>query len=324
MKPFAALFASSILAAGLWAQSGVTAVEPSFSKLIDPAAKIEKLAGDMKFTEGPVWIASPGYLLFSDIPSNAIMKWAPSGLTTFRNPVYEGKYNAGEFVGSNGLTLDKQGRLIACEHRAGRMTRTEKDGKITVLADKFEGKRLNSPNDAVYHKNGDLYFTDPPYGFPKQDDDPAKELKFNGVYRLTAAGKLELLVRDMSRPNGIGFSPDEKKLYVANSDAAKKIWMVYDVAADGKLNNGKVFADVTKESGDGVPDGLKIDRSGNLWGTGPGGIWVYSPAGKLLGRVQAAEIPANCAWGEADGKTLYMTARTGLYRVKTIVGGVRP
>lgn len=310
----------------LYGQAGKTvAVDPAFNSIVPPGAKIEKLAGNMKFIEGPVWITTPTpHLLFSDIPSNAIMKWTPDGkVSVFRKPVFPGKFNEGEFVGSNGLILDKQGRLVSCEHRNQRVARTEKDGKITVLADRYEGKRLNSPNDAVYKSNGDLYFTDPPYGFPKEDADPAKELKFNGVYRLKADGKLELLVRDMSRPNGIAFSPDEKRMYIANSDAAKKIWMVYDVAADGKLANGRVFYDVTKETAEGLPDGLKVDKNGNLYGTGPGGIWVFSPQGKLLGKIQPTEVPANCGWGDADGKTLYMTARTGLYRIKLNAQGPR-
>ena len=293
-------------------------VDPALDKLVPPTAKIEKLAGGFQFTEGPVWVKEGGgHLLFSDIPANAILKWTPDGkVTTFRKPVFPGTFADGQFVGSNGLILDAQGRLVSCEHGNRRVARTEKDGSITVLADRFEGHRLNSPNDAVYKKNGDLYFTDPPYGFAKQDDDPAKELKFNGVYRLTKAGKLELLVKDMSRPNGLGFSPDEKKLYIANSDAARKIWMVFDVKSDGTLANGRVFYDVTKDKGDGVPDGLKLDRRGNLYGTGPGGIWVISPEGKHLGTIQPPETPANCNWGDADGKSLYMTARTGLYRIK--------
>ena len=292
--------------------------DPALDKLVPPTAKIEKLAGGFQFTEGPVWVKDAGgHLLFSDIPANAILKWTPDGqVTTFRKPVFPGTFPNGQFVGSNGLILDPQGRLVSCEHGNRRVARTEKDGSITVLADRFEGHRLNSPNDAVYKKNGDLYFTDPPYGFLKQDDDPAKELKFNGVYRLTKAGKLELLVKDMTRPNGLGFSPDEKKLYIANSDAARKIWMVFDVKADGTLANGRVFYDVTKEQADGVPDGMKLDTRGNLYGTGPGGIWVFSPEGKHLGTIQPPETPANCNWGDADGKSLYMTARTGLYRIK--------
>lgn len=319
------LLATVLLSAAIAAQTGIVAVDPSFNKLISANASIEKLGGGMKFTEGPVWVAEPPQLLFSDIPGNAIMKWTPDGrLSTFRQPVFTGSFAPGTFVGSNGLTLDRQGRLIACEHGNRRVTRTEKDGKITVLADRFEGKRLNSPNDGAYRNNGDFYFTDPPYGFAKQDDDPAKELSFNGVYRLTATGSLELVVRDMTRPNGIAFSPDEKRVYIANSDAKRKIWMVYDVTGSGRLSSGKVFFDATGETAEGLPDGLKVDRMGNVWATGPGGVWVFSPAGKLLGKVQPAEVPANCAWGDADGKTVYMTARTGLYRVRTTVGGVRP
>lgn len=312
-----------VFAVWLAAQSpSVVVVDPNFAQIVSPTAKIEKLAGNMKFTEGPVWIGD--HLLFTDIPSNAIMKWTPGGqLTAFRKPVFPGKYEEGQFVGANGLTLDKSGRLISCEHSNRRVARTEKDGKITVLADKYEGKRLNSPNDGVYKSNGDFYFTDPPYGFAKQDDDPAKELKMNGVYRIRN-GKVELLIANMTRPNGIAFSPDEKRVYIANSDPAKKLWMVYDVDAAGELVNGKVFYDVTKETADGLPDGLKVDKNGNIYGTGPGGIWIFSPQGKLLGKIQPPETPANCTFGDADGKTLYMTARTGLYRIKLNVAGIRP
>ncbi|MCC6587224.1 MAG: SMP-30/gluconolactonase/LRE family protein [Bryobacterales bacterium] len=319
------LLLSFLLATYLSAQQGIVVIDPSFKNLVGGNAKIEKLAGGMKFIEGPVWVGGTApYLLFTDIPNNAIMKWTPDGkMAPFRKPVFPGKYTEGQFVGANGLTLDKQGRLVSCEHANRRVARTEKDGKIIVLADRFEGKRLNSPNDGVYRSNGDFYFTDPPYGFTKEDDDPAKELKFNGVYRIQN-GKLELLVKDMTRPNGIAFSPDEKRMYIANSDGKRKIWMVYDVAADGKLANGKVLYDATKETADGAPDGLKVDKNGNVWATGPGGIWVFSPAGKVLGKIQPPEVPANCGWGDADGKTLYMTARTGLYRVKVNVAGIRP
>jgi gluconolactonase len=214
--------------------------------------------------------------------------------------------------------------LITCEPRNRRISRTEKSGAIATVVDRFEGKRLNSPNDVVFKSNGDMYFTDPPYGLAKQDGDPAKELNFNGVYRLTAAGRLEVLVKDLTRPNGLAFSPGEKKLYVANSDAGHKIWMVYDVKADGTLANDKVFYDVTKQTADGLPDGMKVDAKGNLYCTGPGGVWVFSPQGKHLGVIAPAETPANCAWGDADGKTLYITARTGLYRVKLSIQGIRP
>jgi len=304
----------------------IVKVDPALDAIVPAGAKIEKLAGGLVFTEGPLWMRDGGgYLLFSDVPGNAIYKWSPGGkVVDFRRPVFPGKAGKGEFIGSNGQTLDKQGRLITCEHGNRRVSRTEKSGAIVTVVDRFEGKRLNSPNDVVFKSNGDMYFTDPPYGLAKQDDDPAKELKFNGVYRLTSAGKLEVLVKDLTRPNGLAFSPDEKKLYVANSDPARKIWMVYDVKADGTPANGKVFYDVTKQTADGLPDGMKVDAKGNLYCTGPGGVWVFSPQGKHIGTIAPAETPANCAWGDADGKTLYITARTGLYRVKLSIGGVRP
>ncbi len=328
-RPIIRLAAGGGVALTLMAQEAgvgtVRRVDPALDKLVPPGAKIEKLAGGFRFTEGPVWIKDGGYLLFSDIPANAILKWTPDGkVTPFRKPVFPGKFPDGQFIGSNGLTLDAQGRLISCEHGNRRVARTEKDGTITVLADRFEGKRLNSPNDAVYRKNGDLYFTDPPYGFVKLDDDPAKELKFNGVFRLTKDGKLDLLVQDLTKPNGLGFSPDEKRLYISNSDPNRKVWMVYDVKADGTLAGGRVFYDVTREQADGLPDGLKLDTRGNLYGTGPGGVWIFSPQGKHLGTIQPPEVPANCHWGDADGKTLYMTARTGLYRIRLSVAGLRP
>ncbi len=316
-------------AAGLAHGAGVGSVsrlDPALEKIVPASAEIEKIAGGFMFTEGPLWFdAEGGYLLFSDVPGNVISKWSSAGkVSPFRKPVFPGQVPAGRFLGSNGLIHDKEGRLISCEHGNRRVARTEKDGKITVLADKFEGKRFNSPNDAVYKSNGDLYFTDPPYGFADQDKDPARELPYNGVFRLSAAGKLDVLLKDLTRPNGIAFSPDEKKLYVANSDPAKKLWMVYDVKSDGTLSNGKVFYDVTKETADGLPDGLKIDTAGNVYGTGPGGIWIFSPAGKVLGKIAPPEIPANCAWGDADRKTLYMTARTGVYRIKLNIKGDKP
>ncbi|MBM3726032.1 MAG: SMP-30/gluconolactonase/LRE family protein [Acidobacteria bacterium] len=320
MKP---LLVFAIAAA---AQAQVQRKDPALDKLVSPTAKVEKLAGGFAFTEGPVWTRD-GAVLFSDIPNNAIQRWSRDGkVTLFRKPSgYDGNdAPAGSYIGSNGLTLDKQGRVIICEHGNGRVTRLEKDGKLTVLAAKYQGKRLNSPNDAVYHSSGALYFTDPPYGFAKQDDDPKKELKFNGVYRLTSAGSLELLHQDMTRPNGLAFSPDEKALYVANSDDKRKNWMRFDVQADGKLANGRVFFDVTKETVDGLPDGLKVDKQGNVYATGPGGVWVFSPAGKHLGTIVAPEVPANVGWGGADGRTLYLTAKTGLYRISTLIGGALP
>ena len=303
----------------------VLRVDPAIDQIVPASPAIQKLAEGLVFTEGPVWIRQ-GYLLFSDVPSNVIYKWTgDSKVEVFRKASgYNGTdAPAGAFIGSNGLTLDRQGRLTICEHGNGRVTRLEKDGKLTVLAGKYEGKRLNSPNDAVYKKDGALYFTDPPYGFVKQDEDPKKELKFNGVYRL-AGGKLQLLYRELTRPNGLAFSPDEKYLYVANSDPQRKIWMRFEVTSAGGLANGKVFYDVTSQTADGLPDGMKIDQKGNLYCTGPGGVWIFSPAGKHLGTIQPPETPANLAWGDADGRTLYITARKGLYRIMLQIPGIRP
>jgi gluconolactonase len=315
--------------------SGVGSIkrlDPALDKLIPAGAAIQKLTGNLQFAEGPVWITRGGYLLFSDIPANAIMMWTSGGeLSVFRKPVFAREFPQGIQIGSNGLTLDRQGRLIACEHGNRRVSRTEKDGTVTTLADRYEGKRFNSPNDVVCRRNGDIYFTDPNSVARNNPPDPngdfKAELGFNGVYRVAAsaaaAGKLELATKDVPYPNGLAFSPDERKLYIANTRPGK-FWMVYDVKADGTLVNGKMFLDASQETADGAPDGMKVDSAGNLYATGPGGIWVISPQGKHLGTIVLPEIPANCAWGDVDGKTLYMTARTGLYRVRVNVGGVRP
>lgn len=308
-----------LLASGMLAQ--VTRLDPALDALIPADAKVEKLGGGLKFTEGPVWLRD-GSLLFSDVRDNAIFRWTEKeGVKEFLRPSgYTGTTPG--ITGSNGLTLDRRGRLHIAEHGDRRITRFEKGAK-TVVVDRFEGKRFSSPNDLVFRRDGSLYFTDPPYGLPKQDEDPGKEIAFNGVYRLKG-GQVTVLVKDLTRPNGLAFSPDEKALYVANSDAKRKLWMRYDVAPDGTLANGRVLLDVTAETAEGLPDGLKVDRQGNVWATGPGGVWIISPAGKVLGKIVAPEVPANVGWGGADGKTLFLTARTGLYRIRTTVGGLKP
>ncbi len=302
----------------------VARMDPAFDALVPADAKIEKLAGDMKFIEGPLWMPA-GHLLFSDVQGNRIYRWNPGdkAASVFLENSGADECAPGTYCGSNGLNLDKKGRVLICQHGRGRIAALEADGKQTVVVDKFEGKRLNSPNDTAWKSDGSLYFTDPPYGFAKQDDDPAKQLKYNGVFRLNPDGKLKLLYRGMTRPNGIGFSPDEKTLYVANSDPAKKLWMKFTVAADGSLKDPKVFYDVTAETADGLPDGLKLDKKGNVFATGPGGVWVFSPEGKVLGKIMPTEGPANVGWGD-DGKTLYMTARTGLYRIRLAAEGTLP
>jgi len=301
----------------------VVRVDPAFDALVPADAVIEKLADGYGFTEGPVWVrrGDPDpYLLFSDIPNNVIRKWSPTaGASDFMDPVFDGDPD-GRSVGSNGLLIDGEGRLILCEHGNRRISRIEADGSVTVLADRFEGKRLNSPNDAVYHSSGALYFTDPPYGLREGNDDPDKELDFNGIFRLSPDGTLTRLA-DQTAPNGIALSPDEATLYVANSDGANKVWYAYDVLADGTLGPGRVFYDVNDVEAPGAADGMTIDRDGNLFATGPGGIWVISPDGTHLGSIQPDEVPANAGWGD-DGNTLYMTGRTGLYRIRLNTGGM--
>ena len=304
----------------------IVSKDPRFDKLVPPTAKLEKLADGYQWTEGPVWNRKEGYLLFSDIPNNAIMQWKPSGgaPTIFMKPSgYTGTVPfTGHEPGSNALIYDSQGRLVICDHGDRRIARVDENKKKTTLADRYEGKRLNSPNDLVYKSNGDLYFTDPPYGLPKTFDDPTKELDFNGVYRLSKDGKLTLLTKELHAPNGLAFSPDEKTFYVANSDKDHAIWMKYDVKADGTIANGRVFADVTAQAKDhpGVPDGMKVDKAGNLFATGPGGIYVYSPDATLLGMIEFPVATANCAWGD-DGSTLYITSNTALYRIKLATRG---
>jgi gluconolactonase len=307
-----ALFGGALLAADA---GKVIRLDPALDKIVPAGAQIEKLGDGFQFTEGPLWMRE-GYLIFSDIPANKIRKWTPDGkIGEFNKPA--------SITGANGLTLDKQGRLIVCEQDGRKLSRIEQDGSVTVLVDQFEGKRISSPNDVVMKSDGSLYFTDPPYGLKGGDKSPDKELAFNGVYRLKD-GRVDVLYKEMTRPNGIAFSPNEKILYVANSDGQKKIWMRFDVKKDGTLANGKVLLDATKDTAPGGPDGLKVDKQGNLYGTGPGGIWVISPAGKHLGTLVFPEVPANCAWGDKDGKTLYVTARKGLYRIRLNVPGVRP
>jgi gluconolactonase len=311
-------------------QAGVGSIvrnDPALDKLVSPGAKIEKLHSGFRFIEGPVWVRSGSYLLFSDLQSNAIMKWSADGaVSVFRKAIFSGSYPDGVQIGSNGLTLDRQGRLVAAEHGNRRVSRIEKDGMIAVLADHYQGKRLNSPNDLICKSNGDIYFTDPPglyRTYPEGPNAPKRELDFAGVYRVSAPGKVELVTKEVPYPNGLAFSPDEKKLYIASS-RPEKFWMVYNVEADGALSHGKKFFDATNIPGEGVPDGMKVDRAGNIYATGPAGIMIFTPEAKLLGTIELAEIPANLNWGDGDGKTLYITARTSLYRIRMNVPGVRP
>ena len=307
-------------------QAGVGSIlrlDPAVDVLLPRDALIEEVAGGFLFTEGPLWRPN-GVLWFSDVIGNVVRQWSPSGGITelFRPGGYDGSsLPAGGFVGPNGMTAGPRGSAILCQHGNRRVVRIDSDMQMTTVVDSFEGKRLNSPNDVVFRSDGSMYFTDPPYGLPEADADPAKELPFNGVYRF-ADGALTLLIADLTRPNGLAFSSDEKTLYVANSDPARRIWMRYEVDASGMAHHGEVFADVTAHKDGGCPDGLKIDAHGNLFATGPGGVWVFTPAGKHLGTLKLPEQPANLAWGD-DWHTLYITAETTIYRVRTAVEGQR-
>ncbi|MGH9376416.1 MAG: SMP-30/gluconolactonase/LRE family protein [Terriglobia bacterium] len=313
----------------------VIRMDPGFDEIAPASAQIERIATGFSFVEGPVWVREGNYLLFSDIPNNVINKWEPgSGRTSvyLEQSGFSGKIpravpkqltmeNLLEYlVGSNGTTLDSEGRLIFCEHGNRRVERLEKDGRRTVVADRYDGKRLNSPNDVVTKSDGSIYFSDPPFGLEKMDADPRKELPFNGVYRVKD-GKIQLLTKDMKAPNGLAFSPDEKHLYIDDSGAGT--YMRYEVKPDGTIENGQLFFDLSKSPDQGVTDGIKIDHKGNVYACGPGGVWILSPEGKLLGRLKPPEEPANIAWGD-DGKTLYMTAWTSVYRIRLKIPGIRP
>ena len=297
--------------------------DPALDQIVSPDAKVEKLAGGFLFTEGPVWVRDGGYLLFSDPNNNTIYRWSEEdGVSIYRTHSGYSGMDIGEYgqPGSNGLTVDAQGRLTINEHGNRRVTRLEKNGQLTVLADRYQGKKLNSPNDLVYRSDGALYFTDPPFGLPKFFDDPRKELPFSGVYCLID-GKLKLVSTDLKGPNGLAFSPDEKYLYVDNWDDKRKVILRYTVHADGTLTDGQVFFDATKEPGEDAWDGMKIDVQGNLYLSGPSGLWIISPEGKQLGTIVGPEHPHNLAWGGEDHKTLYLAAQTGLYRLAVNLPG---
>jgi gluconolactonase len=314
-------------------------LDPAANKLIPTNAQLERVAtGFEKWTEGPVWTRD-GSLLFAVIPANEIVRWSPGkDATVFMKPSgYTGATPyGGPEPGSNGMTLDPDGRVSVAGHARRNVWRLESldpNGTITVLADSYQGKKLNSPNDLVYRSDGSLYFTDPPYGLPNQgDNDPLREVPMNGVYRILNArqqkpaappdrDKVQLIIKDLPRPNGVAFSPDEKVLYVA--DTAKKSWMSYPVNHDGSVGEGRVLLDCSADKTPGSPDGIRVDKEGNIYGAGPGGVWIISPEGKHLATIKVAEVVGNVAWGDADGKTLYITASTSIYRIKLSVAGVR-
>ncbi len=316
-------FASANAQSVVTAPVAIVRLDPEFDQIVPRNATLEKIADGFTWTEGPVWSRTGNFLLFSEVPRNSIHKWEPKkGVSLFLSPSgYHGTEPfTGREPGSNGLTYDWEGRLVFCQHGDRRISRLEKDGNQTILVEKYQGKRLNSPNDLVFKSNGDLYFTDPPFGLPKSFDDPNKELLFQGVYRLSRDGQLALLTTEVRAPNGIGFSPDEKKLYVA--DSARAFWFAFDVKPDGTIGPGKVLFDGTEQAKGrpGVADSLKIDIHGNIFAAAPGGLFVLSPDGKLLGRFDLGTATGNCAWGE-DGSTLFITSNAIVYRIRLTTKG---
>jgi gluconolactonase len=317
----------------------VQKLDPALDKLIAADAKLERVAGGFnKWTEGPVWTRD-GSLLFAEIPANNIIRWKPGETASvFIHPSgYTGATQyAGPEPGSNGMTLDADGRVTVAGHARRNVWRLESvdpKAQITVLADSYQGKKLSSPNDLVYKSDGSLYFTDPPYGLPTQaDNDPLKEQPLNGVYRIVGArqhqagappenDKLQLIIKDLPRPNGIAFSPDEKYLYIA--DSGLKVWLRYKVQADGSVTGREQLLDAKTDSTPGGPDGIRVDKNGNIYGSGPGGVWIISPEGKHLGTIKVSQVVANVAWGDKDAKTLYIVASTTVYKIRTKVAGVR-
>lgn len=295
--------------------------DPALDAIIAADARPEILGEGFEWSEGPLWVEPHQMLLFSDIPNNAVMKWtAERGVETWLKPSgFTGEQFTGKEPGSNGLLLNQNGELVLCQHGDRRVAVMEaplNDPKpvFRTLAGQWQGKRLNSPNDAVYDGSGDLYFTDPPYGLPKNVDDPAKEIPFQGVYKLKQDGSVLLLVDSIPRPNGIGISPDGKTLYVANSEGTDARWNAYDIAGDSLVNARIFFRTPWKEGEKGAPDGLKVDKHGNVFATGPGGVWILDPAGKPLGRIRIPEATANCALSP-DGRYLYTTSDMYLLRV---------
>ena len=302
----------------------ITSLDPRFDQLVPKEAQLERIADGFTWVEGPVWDKRGGYLLFSDIPANAVYRWKPGESVSLflKNSGYSGTTPfAGKEPGSNGLALDADGQLVLCRHGDREIGRLEADGRIASLADRYDGHRINSPNDLVFKSDGSMYFTDPPFGLPKVFDDPDKA-PVQGVYRVAKDGTVTLLIDNIKAPNGIAFSPDERILYVSDVDPRRAAWLAYDVKPDGTVSNGRVFFDATRWRQDPFfgPDGLKVDRRGNLFGARPGGVSVIASDGTLLGMIETGQPTSNVAWGE-DGKTLFITGGRSVYRLRVTTEG---
>ena len=302
----------------------ITSLDPRFDQLVPKEAQLERIADGFTWVEGPVWDKQGGYLLFSDIPANAVYRWKPGESVSLflKNSGYSGTTPfAGKEPGSNGLALDADGQLVLCRHGDREIGRLEADGRIASLADRYDGHRINSPNDVVFKSDGSVYFTDPPFGLPKVFDDPDKA-PVQGVYRVAKDGTVTLLIDNIKAPNGIAFSPDERILYVSDVDPRRAAWLAYDVKPDGTVSNGRVFFDATRWRQDPFfgPDGLKVDRRGNLFGARPGGVSVIASDGTLLGMIETGQPTSNVAWGE-DGKTLFITGGRSVYRLRVTTEG---
>ena len=300
------LITSSFAALAADPEPFIIASANEFKKCVAAEARVQKLGGDMGFLEGPAWHPD-GFLVFSDIPNNELKKWTKEGgVTIFRKP----SQNA------NGNTIDLQGRLVTAEHSGRRISVTGKDGTVNALVEKLDGKKFNSPNDVVVKSDGTVWFTDPPYGLPR---DQQKEQEGNNVFRFDSkAGKTTILIKDFDRPNGLAFSPDEKKLYVADSGQPKHI-RVFDVNSDGTVGEGKVFCKIDK----GVPDGIRCDADGRVWSSAGDGVQIFAPDGSLIGKILVPESPANLCFGGSDGKTLFITARKSLYSIPVLVDAAK-
>ncbi len=302
----------------------VEQIDPALSAVVHKDAQIRVIADGLDWCEGPLWIEDKKMLLFSDVPQNIIYKWTEAkGKEPYLTPSgYTGGVKRGGETGSNGLVLDPRGQLVICQHGDRRMARMDAPldqpkPQFVPLATNYNGKKFDSPNDATYRSNGDLYFTDPPYGLEHNATDPLKEMPYQGVYKVTPAGEVTLLADTISRPNGLAFFPGHQKLLVASSDSTKPYWYIFDVDGKGLLQNGKVFADATAagKTSPGLPDGMKIDREGHVFATGPGGIWIFDATGKLLGKIHINPLASNCSFS-ADEKTLYITADMHVLQMK--------